>query len=110
MILMGGSLGDVQRRCLRWSRQESIFFAIACCLAERGFVPSVGLGEIVVLCDGCRIVPEGRFVLVGYTDPCVRYDLLSTVGHWRFVTYHGALVICYVPWGIGDLLRTTGHW
>jgi hypothetical protein len=60
----------------------SIFFAIACCLAERGFVPSVGLGEIAVLCDECRSVPEGRFVLVGYTDPCVRYDLLRTVGHW----------------------------
>jgi hypothetical protein len=47
-------------------------------------VPSVGLGEIVVLCDECRLVPEGQFGLVGYADPCVRYDF-------------------YVPWGIGDL-------
>jgi len=47
-------------------------------------VPSVGLGEIAVLCDGCRLVPEGQFGLVGYADPCVS-------------------MICYVPWGIGDL-------
>jgi hypothetical protein len=82
MILVGGSLGDVQRRCLRRSRQVSIFFAVACCLAERGFVPSVGLGEIAALCDESRSVPEGQFGLAGYTDPCVRYDLLRTVGHW----------------------------
>jgi hypothetical protein len=82
MLLVGGRLGDVQRRCLRTSRQVSIFFAIACCLAERGFVPSVGLGEIAVLCDECLLVPEGQFTLVGYTDPCVRCDLLRTVGHW----------------------------
>jgi hypothetical protein len=48
-------------------------------------VPSVGLSEFVVLCDKCRLVSEGQFVLVGYTDPCVRYDLLRTVGHWWFV-------------------------
>jgi hypothetical protein len=45
-------------------------------------VPSVGLGEIVVLCDECRLVPVGQFGLMGYTDPCVRYDLLRTMGHW----------------------------
>jgi len=32
-------------------------------------VPSVGLGEIAVLCDECRLVPEGQFGLVGYADP-----------------------------------------
>jgi hypothetical protein len=82
MILVGASLGDVQRRCLRRSHQVSIFFAIACCLAKRGFVPSVGLGEFAVLCDECRLVPVGQFGLVGYTDSCVRYDLLRTMGHW----------------------------
>jgi hypothetical protein len=82
MILVEGSLGDVQRRCLMRSYQVSIFFAIGCCLAERGFVPSVGLDEFAVLCYDCRLVPEGQFGLVGYTDPCVRYDLLRTVGHW----------------------------
>jgi hypothetical protein len=82
MILVEGSLGDVQRRCLRRSHQVSIYFAVACCLAERGFVPSVGLGEIAVLCDECRLVPEGQFVLVGYTDPRVRHDLLRTMGRW----------------------------
>jgi hypothetical protein len=45
-------------------------------------VPSVGLGEIAVLSDKCRSVPEGHFGLVGYTDPCVRYDLLRSMGHW----------------------------
>ena len=48
-------------------------------------MPSVGLGEIAVLCDECLLVPEGQFGLVGYADPCVRYDLLRN---------HGALVIC----------------
>ena len=43
-------------------------------------MPSVGLGEITVLCDECRLVPEGQFGLVGYADPCVRYDLLRTIG------------------------------
>ena len=52
------------------------------CLAERGFVPSVDLGETAVLCDECRLVPEGQFGLVGYVDSCVRYDLLRTVWHW----------------------------
>jgi hypothetical protein len=82
MILVGRSLEDVQRRCLRRSNQVFISFAVACCLAEREFVPSVGLGEFAVLCDECWLVPEGQFVLVGYTVPCVRYDLLRTVGHW----------------------------
>jgi hypothetical protein len=82
MILVGGSLGDVQQRCLRISHQVSMFFAIACCLAERGFVPSVGLCVFAMLCDECRLVPEGQFVLVVYTDPCERYDLLRTMGHW----------------------------
>jgi hypothetical protein len=82
MILVGGILGDVQRRCLRRSHQVFIFFAIAFCFAERGFVPSVGLDEFVVLCDEYRLVPERQFVLVGYTDRCVKYDLLRTVGHW----------------------------
>jgi len=45
-------------------------------------VPSVGLGEITVLCDECRLVPEGQFGLAGYPDPCVMYDLLCTMGHW----------------------------
>jgi hypothetical protein len=45
-------------------------------------VPSVGLGEIAVLCDECRLVPEGKFGLMRYADPCVRYDLLRTMGHW----------------------------
>jgi hypothetical protein len=81
MILVGGSLGDVQLRCLRRSHQVSIFFAIACCLAEREFVPSVGLSEFAVLCDECQFVPVGQFVLVGHTVPCVRYDLLRTMGH-----------------------------
>jgi hypothetical protein len=45
-------------------------------------VPSVGLGEIAVLFDECRLVPEGQLGLVGYTDPCVRYDLLRTMVHW----------------------------
>ena len=46
---------------------------------------SVGLGEIAVLCDECRLVPEGQFGLVGYADPYVRYDLLRNMVH---------LVIC----------------
>jgi hypothetical protein len=45
-------------------------------------VPSVSLGEFVVLCDECWLVPEEQFVLVGYTDPCVTYDLLRAMGHW----------------------------
>jgi len=45
-------------------------------------VPSVGLGEIAVLCDECRLVPEGQFGLVGYADPYVRYDLLRTMVDW----------------------------
>ena len=45
-------------------------------------MPSVDLGEIAVLCDECLLVPEGQFGLVGYADPCVRYDLLRTMGHW----------------------------
>ena len=44
-------------------------------------MPSGGLGEIAVLCVECRLVPEGQFGLVGYADPCVRYDLLRTMGH-----------------------------
>jgi hypothetical protein len=58
------------------------FFAIACSLTERGFVTSVGLGEIAVLCDECRLVSVGQFGLVGYTDPSVKYDLLRTMGYW----------------------------
>jgi len=45
-------------------------------------VPSVGLGEFAVLCDECQLVPEGQFELVGYADPCLKYDLLRTMGHW----------------------------
>ena len=45
-------------------------------------MPSVGLGEIAVLCDECRLVPEGQFGFVGYADPCVRYDLLRTMEAW----------------------------
>jgi len=45
-------------------------------------VPSVGLGEIAVLCDECRLFPEGQFGLVGYADPCVRCDLLRIMLHW----------------------------
>jgi hypothetical protein len=45
-------------------------------------VPSVGLGEFAGLCDECQFVPVGQFGFVGYTGPCVRYDLLRTVGHW----------------------------
>ena len=48
-------------------------------------MPSVGLGEIAVLCDECRLVPEGQFGTCG-----IRRSLCK-VG---FVTYHGALVIC----------------
>jgi hypothetical protein len=61
LILVGGSLVDVQRRCLKWSHQVSIFFVIACYFAERGFVPSVGLGENAVLCDECQLVPCQRY-------------------------------------------------
>ena len=42
-------------------------------------MPSVGLGEIAVLCDECRLVSEGQFGLVGYANPCVGYDLLRTM-------------------------------
>ena len=42
-------------------------------------MPSVGLVEIAVLCDECLLVSEGQFRLVGYADPCVRYDLLRTI-------------------------------
>jgi len=45
-------------------------------------VPSVGLGEIAVLFDECRLVPERPFGLVGYAYPCVRYDILRPMGHW----------------------------
>ena len=45
-------------------------------------MPAVGLGEIAVPCDECRLVPEGQFGLVGYADPYVRYDLLRTMVDW----------------------------
>jgi len=45
-------------------------------------VPSVGLGEIAVLFYECRLVPEGQLGLVGYANPCVRYDSLRTKVHW----------------------------
>jgi hypothetical protein len=84
MILVGGSLRDVQRRCLRRSRQVSIFFAIACCLAERGFVPSVDLGE----CSAVRWVSICCWRTI---RTCGIHRSLCKV--W-FVTYRGALVIC----------------
>ena len=31
-------------------------------------MPSVGLGEIAVLRNECRLVPEGQFGLVGYIE------------------------------------------
>ena len=82
---VGGNLGGVLRRSFRCSHQVSIFFAIACCLAGWGHVPSGGWGEIVVLYDGWRFVAEGLFGLAGYSDLCVRYDLLHTVERWWFV-------------------------
>jgi hypothetical protein len=63
----------------------SIFFAIACCLAEPGFVPSVGLDEFAVPCDECRLVPERQFVLVGYTNLCVRYEVKFILNKWNNV-------------------------
>jgi hypothetical protein len=38
----------------------SIFFAIACFLAERGFVPSVGLGEIA----DTKVKPEAATAVI----------------------------------------------
>jgi len=63
-------------------------------------VPSGGWGEIVVLYDEWRFVAEGPFGLAGYSDLCVRYDLLHT--------YHGALVICrrvFFAWYLWILAR-----
>ena len=45
-------------------------------------MPSGGWGEIVVLYDEWRFVAEGPLGLAGYSDLCVRYDLLITVERW----------------------------
>ena len=45
-------------------------------------MPLGGWGEIVVLYDEWRFVAEELFGLAGYSDLCVRYDLLHTVERW----------------------------
>jgi len=64
------------------SHQVSIFFAIACCLAGCEHMPSGGWGEVVVLYGEWRFVAEEPFGLAGYSDLCVRYDLLHTKERW----------------------------
>ena len=46
-------------------------------------MPSVGLGEIAVLCDECRLVPEGQFGLVGYADTLAVFPCLLAV--WSLI-------------------------